>query len=45
MKDPHEVLVPSSNLIFINLHGDKPEECTSLAPLADIPLYLGYGSA
>jgi hypothetical protein len=45
VKDPDEVLVPSSDLVLIALREDESGECIPFTPLDDLFLDLGHGSA
>jgi hypothetical protein len=45
LKDPHKVLLPTRNLVFVVLGEDESEDCTPFTPLDDLPLHLHQSSA
>jgi hypothetical protein len=45
VKDPIEVLPPSSNHILVVLRAKESRDRISFSPLDDLPLDLGHGSA
>ena len=45
MKDPIELLLPSSNLVFVIFHAEEPADQASFSQVDDFPLDPGYSSA
>jgi hypothetical protein len=45
LKDPHKVLLPTTNLILVVLGEDESKYCTPFTPLDDLLLHLYQGSA
>jgi hypothetical protein len=44
VKNPDEILIPTSDLVLITLREDESGECIPFTPLDDLPLDLGHGS-